>query len=87
MSESIRDFAHWIKSQGLEHTLPRELSKLENLTSLDLSRKKLKSLPESIGALQNLSVLKISGNRLRELPNNICFLTSSLGHPISDWTI
>lgn len=43
MSEDIRSFAQWIKSQGLEHTLPKDLSKLEALTTLDLGRKKLRT--------------------------------------------
>ena len=74
MSEGIREFSQWIKSIGLEHTLPRNLSQLESITSLDLSRKKLTHLPESIGALQNLSILKISGNRLKALPKSLSTL-------------
>jgi hypothetical protein len=48
----LKEFARWVKSQGLTATIPTKEEDLKNLRVLDLTKKKLRELPESIGALE-----------------------------------
>ena len=48
--------------------IPPDISRLENLTFLDLSYNKLRSLPAELGDLANLRELFLSHNYLRVLP-------------------
>lgn len=56
-------------------TVPAEIGKLINLTSLDLSNNQLTSLPKEIGLLTNLVELNLAENRLSTLPVEIGNLT------------
>ncbi|MFM7441953.1 MAG: COR domain-containing protein, partial [Snowella sp.] len=51
--------------------LPDSITRLQNLSELDLSFNQLSELPDSITRLQNLSVLNLSSNQLSELPDSI----------------
>ena len=51
--------------------LPESITKLSNLTDLDLSNNQLIKLPESITKLSNLTTLLLSGNQLTKLPESI----------------
>jgi Leucine-rich repeat (LRR) protein len=44
---------------------------LYNITSLNLSDKKLKEIPKAIGQLQQLKILYLYNNKLREIPKEI----------------
>ena len=57
-------------------TLPESVSKLTNLTSLNLSGNNLKTLPESFGELTNLTSLGLSNNQLTKLPESVDKLTN-----------
>lgn len=48
--------------------IPCEISKLENLTVLDLSENKLRSLPAELGDMISLCHLYLNGNQIRVLP-------------------
>ena len=52
-------------------SLPPEIGKLQNLTSLNLMSNQLSSLPPEIGKLQNLTSLSLSSNQLSSLPPEI----------------
>jgi Leucine-rich repeat (LRR) protein len=56
-------------------SLPAEIGKLTQLTTLDLSYNQLSSLPAEIGKLTQLNTLGLSGNQLSSLPNEIGKLT------------
>ncbi len=51
--------------------IPEELSRLQNLTELDLSNNLLSEIPEHLSRLQNLAELNLSGNRLAEIPEHL----------------
>ncbi|MFX1437551.1 MAG: leucine-rich repeat domain-containing protein [Promethearchaeota archaeon] len=51
--------------------LPKNLSKLINLTYLDLSNNNLRSLPESFGSLSSLEYLYLKYNKINEIPSTI----------------
>ena len=56
--------------------MPPEITKLTNLTSLDLSSNQLTSVPPEITKLTNLTSLDLSGNQLTSLPPEITKLTN-----------
>ena len=64
-------------------TLPPEIAKLTNLTSLDLSDNQLTSLPQEIGELTDLSGLDLSGNQLTGVPPEFIKLRSLAGFNFS----
>ncbi len=51
--------------------LPLEITKLQDLTELNLDRNQLTNLPSEIAKLQNLTKLKLSWNKLTNLPPEI----------------
>lgn len=53
--------------------IPTEITKLVNLTSLDLSKNKLASLPDEVLQLTTLRMLNIKDNQLTSLPQ-LCIL-------------
>ncbi|MGK7942176.1 MAG: COR domain-containing protein, partial [Crocosphaera sp.] len=57
-------------------SLPPEIGKLTNLTSLDLLSNQLTNLPAEIGQLTNLTSLNLSNNQLTNLPPEIGQLTN-----------
>ncbi len=72
---------HWVEDEfcgngGYWKGLPRDKSKLTNLTELNLALNKLSSLPESIGNLTNLTKLDVNSNQLTSLPESIGNLTN-----------
>lgn len=52
-------------------TLPAEIGKLKNLTTLDLSLNQLSTLPTEIGELKNLTTFEVWLNQLSTLPTEI----------------
>ncbi len=64
-------------------SLPPEISKLEKLTTLDISDNKLTSLPPEISKLEKLTQLDISGNKLTSLPFGISKLKNLIQLDIS----
>lgn len=56
--------------------LPSELSLIDSLTFLDISRNRLRSFPYSACSLPNLKFLILSHNRLGTLPSRLSQLTS-----------
>ncbi len=57
-------------------SLPPDIEKLTNLTTLNLLSNQLISLPAEIGNLTNLTTLYLSFNRLKNLPTEIFKLTN-----------
>ncbi|MEH1845037.1 MAG: COR domain-containing protein, partial [Nostoc sp.] len=55
-------------------TLPEALTRLQQLTSLDLSSNQLTTLPEALTRLQQLTSLDLSSNQLTTLPEAIARL-------------
>ncbi|ELQ74569.1 Leucine rich repeat protein [Trachipleistophora hominis] len=69
--------------------LPRDIGKLKNLESLDVSDNRLKELPDTFSALQSLTVLNLTNNRFDEVPRIIgCIRTLHIlsleGNAIND---
>ncbi|XP_034570093.1 disease resistance protein Pik-1 [Setaria viridis] len=51
--------------------LPREIGRLQDLESLDVTGTRISKLPTEIGKLQHLETLDVSRTRVRELPKEI----------------
>lgn len=67
----------FLKLDGLELTsIPKEISYLTNLESLDLSKNKLTSIPEEIGVLTALTGLSLCQNQLTSFPSEILNLNA-----------
>lgn len=72
MSEvASRKADHFEFSGRALKSLPRSLTGLSFLASLNLSSNHLDTLPDSIGNLSKLTVLNVSGNQLKALPENL----------------
>ncbi|WCJ19619.1 hypothetical protein M5689_001903 [Euphorbia peplus] len=54
--------------------LPKSITKLYNLRTLNLSNSSIRELPESITKLHNLQTLDISNSNVKELPDSIAKL-------------
>lgn len=52
-------------------SLPEDINKLKNLTSLNLARTCLEILPSTFGQLQKLKQLDLSSTRLKEFPKQV----------------
>lgn len=65
-------------------SLPESMSKLSNLTELNVSRNNLVSLPECIGTLSQLTKLNASNNSLVSLPKYIGTLSQLTKLDVSD---
>ncbi|MEH2270728.1 MAG: COR domain-containing protein, partial [Nostoc sp.] len=62
---------------------PESITRLQNLTGLDLSGNKLTRIPEAITHLQNLTRLYLSGNGLTMIPESITRLQNLTGLDLS----
>ncbi|MCG8409681.1 MAG: hypothetical protein MI739_00155, partial [Bacteroidales bacterium] len=56
--------------------LPKEIIKLRNLNSLELSWNKLNSLPNNISKLKNIQSLYLNKNDFDRFPNQILYLNN-----------
>jgi len=56
--------------------IPESLTKLSNLTQLDLRNNKLTEIPESLTKLSNLTQLDLSLNQLTEIPESLTKLSN-----------
>ena len=63
-------------NNGTLTSIPAEIGKLTQLTSLNISNNEINQLPSEIGKLVNLKVLNASFNKLTGLPNEIGNLLS-----------
>lgn len=64
-----------LSSCGLKE-IPKDITSLKHITSLNLSNNKLSSVGKIIGQLTHLNKLDLSGNQIKGLPENIGNLTS-----------
>lgn len=65
----------WIAMRNIE-TLPREITQLKFLKSIDLQNSSIKKLPDNIGDLQDLEELVLLFTDIEELPVSICELSN-----------
>lgn len=71
-NQSVLDTVTVLDFENCELTqISKELIKLRNLESLNISANKFSRLPPSIGQLKNLKKLKAEANHLTELPKEI----------------
>ena len=55
-------------------TIPEEITQLNSLQYLDLSRNKITKIPDTIAQLKNIQGLKLSYNEISEIPEEIAHL-------------
>jgi len=61
--------------EGVNDSLPDELTNLINLEYLDLYANRIEVLPDSIGKMKSLKYLDLSSNELKELPFSFGYLS------------
>jgi len=71
----LNELLNWAREYQVDDILQNR-DHLENLTSLDLSFKKLYSIPKYIFELSSLENLNLSHNQLEKLPKEITKLKS-----------
>jgi len=70
-----RKLIDWARNNQIpRRVLPRKLTKLLRVTSMDLSGYGLTNLPREFGYLTNLEELKLSKNHLEEIPEELSLL-------------
>ncbi len=67
----IIKFDNYSPSLSPPVSLPQELSKLQNLQTVDLSNLRLKKIPAYFSKLSSLKTIDLSGNELKFLPENL----------------